>query len=105
MFTISMDFIKNHHWRYISESLIYAALAVVCIGQLFFLNGTMTYIHAISALLGVIFSTMAIYRLLPVNNWLDGRQITLPADAVILSFERKPNPSVKPVQTHNQHCA
>ena len=84
MFT-KRNYINNNHRKNALEILVYAVAAIVLVGQVLFVNGTVGYLNTILVMLGVVFATMTIYQLTPISNWLTGDDLATPADILMFS--------------------
>lgn len=96
--------LKNFQWKTALENSVYIGLASVLIGHVFFINGEVNYINAALVMIGIVFGTLAIYRLTPLNNWLSGKDVATPAD--ILYFTREqPTDTHRPDDGTHKHAA
>ena len=95
----------SNSWKNTVEYLIYGVAAATLIGHMLLLDGVVTALNVLLVMLGVGFATLAIYQLTPINNWLDGKDVTLSSDADIILFESGKHPGINSRNLGQQNAA
>ena len=103
MLTNSFIHLINKSWKNTLELMLYAVTGIVLMGHVFMIEGAITYANSLLVMLGIVVANLAVYQMTPVSNWVDGKDLAMPAD--ILTFHQKEDVSAHPDVLHSQKAA